>query len=62
MFVVTEPLLTRLKEIAASLGMEVEELVPWLLQRAVDTTDKELEDALLYVLSKNRELYERLAR
>ncbi|GAP63642.1 hypothetical protein ARMA_2065 [Ardenticatena maritima] len=56
-----EPQWKRLQEIAARFGIAPEELLRLSLEHFLAQTEPEFEKTLKYVLSKNEELYRRLA-
>ena len=56
-----EDRLQQLKERAAELGVAPEELVRASIEELLTRPDEEFQRALTYVLTKNAELYRRLA-
>jgi hypothetical protein len=56
-----EDLLVKLKEIAARLGVTPEELARVSLEELLSRPEDALQRAIIYLLTKNAELYRRLA-
>jgi hypothetical protein len=56
-----EDLLVKLKEMAARLGITPEELARVSLEELLSRPEDALQRAITYVLTKNAELYRRLA-
>lgn len=53
--------LVRLQEVATRLGVTLEELVSLSVEEVLTWSDQAFEDAVNHVLTKNKNLYQRLA-
>ncbi|MFY9224807.1 MAG: DNA-binding protein [Blastocatellia bacterium] len=51
----------KLKEVAKNLKTTPEELVKMAIEEVINNSQKDFNNAIDYVLSKNKELYKRLA-
>jgi hypothetical protein len=58
---IPENRLEQLQEFASRLGVTTEDLVRFSIEDILSKPDEALQDAINYVLSKNAELYGRLA-
>lgn len=59
---IPDDLQVKLSSIASALDLSAEDLALLLLRSSTEEIETSLHKALEYVLSKNKELYERLAR